>query len=94
MATMDLNAQLLREISAIISDRELTEKTLSFVRSLRRQYRRTVAKNGKSEKREEEEETIGKEELMQMLREGLREVKLIKEGKLKGRPAEELLNEL
>ena len=92
MATMDLNAQLLREISAIISNRELTEKTLSYVRSLRRQYRRTAAKNG--ENVNNEEETIGKEELMQMLKEGLREVKLIEEGKLKGKSAEELLNEL
>lgn len=52
MAKMDLNAQLLREISAIISDRELTEKPLSFVRSLRR-WQRTAAKNEKSVKNEE-----------------------------------------
>ncbi len=84
MATMDLNAQLLREISSIISDKELTEKTLSFVRSLRRQHSRASVKS------KEEEETISKEEMKEMLGEGLREVKLIKEGKLKGIPAEEV----
>lgn len=41
-------------------------------------------------KNKEEEETISKEEMKEMLREGLREVKLIKEGKLKGIPAKEV----
>ena len=81
---MDLNAELLREISTIISDRELTEKTLEFVRSLRRRRPRTCTKDVVTE-----EETIGKEEMKAMLREGLRDVK---EGRV--RPVEELLNEL
>lgn len=84
MATMDLNAQLLREISAIISDKELTEKTLTFVRSLRRQHLRASLKGG------EEKEMVSKEEMKEMMKEGLREVKLIKDRKLKGIPAEEI----
>lgn len=82
MATIDLNAQLLREISLIISDKELTEKTLEFVRSLRQKYVYTSLKS--------KEETIGKEEMVELLKKGLGEVKLIKEGKLKGIPAEEV----
>lgn len=80
MRTADLNAELLREISAIISDKELTRKTLEFVRSLRGDYLHTDT---------EEEETISKEEVKKMLRKGLKEVK---EGRV--RPAEELLYEL
>lgn len=57
---MDLNAQLLREISLIISDKELTEKTLEFVRSLRQKYVYTSLKS--------KEETIGKEEMAELLK--------------------------
>lgn len=81
MRTADLNAELLREISAIISDKELTRKTLEFVRSLRGDYLHTDAV---------EEETISKKEVKKILCEGLNEVRLIKEGKLKGIPAEEV----
>lgn len=84
MRTADLNAELLREISAIISDKELTKKTLEFVRSLRGHSLHVLIDN------EAEENFIGKEELKEMLREGLNEVRLIKEGKLKGIPAEEV----
>ena len=80
---MDLNAQLLREISGIISDKELTEKTLSFVRSLRRRHSRTNIVCEKAE------ETISKEEVKDMLREGLKD---IKKGRV--RPIGDLLNEL
>lgn len=80
-----MNAQLLREISFIISDRDLTEKTLVFVRSLRHKYLTSSEKN-----KTQEEEMIDKEEMKEMLREGLKEVRLIKEGKLKGIPAEEV----
>lgn len=80
MRTADLNAELLREISAIISDKELTRKTLEFVRSLRGDYLHTDAV---------EEETISKKEIKRKLKAGLKDVK---EGRV--RPAEELLYEL
>ena len=39
-------------------------------------------------------ETEEKEEILNDIREGLRELKLMKQGKLQSRPVEELLNEL
>lgn len=45
---------------------------------------------------EEKEEmtTAEKEEILDDIRDGLRELKLVREGKLRSRPVEELLNEL
>lgn len=80
MRTADLNAELLREISVIISDKELTKKTLEFVRSLKE----TCVHTGMAD------DTISKKEVKKILCEGLNEVRLIKEGKLKGIPAEEV----
>mgnify|MGYP001204068112 CR=1 FL=1 len=41
-----------------------------------------------------EDEEPSEEQLLQEFKEALKELKLIQEGKLKARPAEELLNEL
>lgn len=79
MRTAELNAELLREISAIISDKELTKKTLEFVRSLRETCSHTsIAKD-----------TISKKEVKSKLKAGLND---IKKGNV--RPIEELLYEL
>lgn len=46
------------------------------------------------QKEEELDEEPTKEQLMEEIREAVREVNLIKQGKLKGRPIQELLDEL
>ena len=46
------------------------------------------------QKESEEYEEPTKEQLLQEIREAAEEINLIKQGKLKGRPIEELLNEL
>lgn len=79
MRTADLNAELLREISAIISDKELTKKTLEFVRSLRGACSHTIIVD----------DTISKKEVKGRLKAGLKD---IKEGHV--RPIEELVYEL
>ena len=49
----------------------------------------------KKEKAAKEEMSAAeKEEILNDIRDGLRELKLVREGKLKSRPIEELLNEL
>ncbi len=45
-------------------------------------------------KKGEVEETLTKEEILAGIKEGFEEAKLIKSGKLKGRPIKELLDEL
>ncbi len=47
-----------------------------------------------SEIRDDEYREPTKEEIKENIRKGLREVKLIEEGKMKSRPAKEFLNEL
>ena len=53
-------------------------------------------KNAKIHINEEKEEmtTAEKEEILDDIRDGLRKLKLVREGKLRSRPVEELLNEL
>ena len=46
------------------------------------------------QKESEEYEEPTKEQLLQEIREAAEEINLIKQGKLKGRPIEEILNEL
>ena len=43
---------------------------------------------------EEEYKELTKEEILENIRQGLKEVKLIEEGKLKSRPAKDFINEL
>ncbi len=47
-----------------------------------------------SENRDDEYREPTKEEIKENIRQGLREVKLIEEGKMKSRPAKEFLNEI
>ena len=51
-------------------------------------------KNPVTEEETEEEETISKAELLEMLNEAFREVKLMMDGKMREIPAEELIYEL
>lgn len=96
-ATMSLNAELFRALSCIADDENCMKKVLKLVKKLAAQ------------KEEEEEETsypsvvaeeaeeyrpLSKAEVMENIRQAFKDAKLIREGKMKGRPAEELLNEL
>ena len=96
MSTMSLSAELFRELSYLADDE-------GCMRSLVAYARRLVAR-----RREEDEAREGmavaeegvayrpltREEMAAEVEEMCREVKLIREGKLEGRPAEELLYEL
>ena len=93
--TMSLNAELLKELSGIADDEGCVRKVLAYVRKVAAQRRReeerevcAVAEEGA------EYRPLTKAELVADLNEMCEEVKRIRAGKLKGRPAEELLNEL
>lgn len=90
MSTMNLNAELFRELSYIADDESSMKKLLAYVKKL-------VAKQLQTPVVSEEAvpyRSLTREEQIAEVNEICEEIKLIRAGKLKGRPAEELLNEL
>lgn len=80
---IQLYQSILQDIAYLLDDKEAMKKLQKFLQQL------------KSEKAVKEEMSAAeKEEILNDIREGLRELKLVREGKLKSRPIEELLNEL
>lgn len=83
MSTMQLQQSVLQDVVALLDDNESMKKLHKFLQHL------------KGEKQAEGEMTAKeKEEILDDIREGLKELRLMKQGKLQGRPVEELLNEL
>ena len=82
MTTMELNAELFRQLSIIAEDESLMRKAVKAVTRLAKQ------------KETEETEYIGKEEILKGIDAGLKEVKLTREGKLDAKLARDFLNEL
>ena len=80
MTAIELNQSLQNEITSISDNENMLRKVLNYVRRLRKQ--------------EEETEYITKEEVLDGIRTGLREVKLAKEGKIELCSARDFLNEL
>lgn len=95
MNTLNLNAELFRELSYIADDESSMKKVLKYVKKLAAKQYKTPAPTVSVAA----EEAVAyrpktKAELIEDLNEVCKEIKLIRAGKLKGRPAEELLNEL
>lgn len=82
MTTMELNAELFRQLSIIAEDESLMRKAVKAVTRLAKQ------------KETEETEYIGKEEILKGIDAGLKEVKLTREGKLTPKLARDFFNEL
>ena len=88
MTTLQLNAELLRQLSYIADDETYLRKALNSIKRLVAE--KTIAEN----------ESIGMvsekphSEYLSDIQEMCDNVKLIKAGKLKGRPVESLLDEL
>ena len=82
MTTMELNAELFRQLSIIAEDESLMREAVKAVTRLAKQ------------KETEETEYIGKEEILKGIDAGLKEVKLTREGKLAPKLARDFLNEL
>ena len=83
MTTIQLQKTVLQEVVALLDNQEAMRKLQEFLASLK-----------KEEAAEPEMSAAEKEEILDDIREGLRELKLAREGKIKSRPIEELLHEL
>ena len=95
MNSMSLNAEILRELSYIADDETRLKKALNYVRRLVSQQKEEEMQSASKVAEEGEAyRPLTKAELVAELKEMCDEVKLIRAGKVKGRPAEELLNEL
>jgi len=95
MNTMSLNAEILRELSYIADDEARLKKALNYVRRLVSQQKEEEKQSASKVVEEGEAyRPLTKAELVAELKEMCDEVKLIRAGKVKGRPAEELLNKL
>ena len=80
---IQLQQSVLQDVASLLDDNEAMKKLQKFLQRL------------KSEKAKKEEMSAAeKEEILNDIRDGLRELKLMKQGKLKSRPIEELFNEI
>ncbi len=96
MSTLNLNAELFRELSYIADDENSMKKLLKYVKKLAAQLYAQPSESASSVVAEDTApyRPKTKAELIEDLNEVCEEIKQIRAGKLKGRPAEELLNEL
>ncbi len=92
--TMNLNAELLRELSYIADDENYLKKALKAIKKLVAQREEETSAPSAVSEEAEEYHPLSKAEVMENIRQAFRDAKLIKEGKLEGIAAEELLNEL
>ena len=81
--TIQLQQSVLQDVASLLDDNEAMKKLQKYLQRLKSER---VAKEEMSAKE--------KEEILDDIRDGLRELKLTKQGKLKSRPVEQLLNEL
>lgn len=80
--TLDINAELQKQLGYIANDENSLKKVLAFVKEL-------IAQQAK-----EQESEMTKAEIMAEMKEAFRYAKEVQEKKAKGRPVEELLHEL
>lgn len=83
MTTLQLQQSVLQDVVSLLDDKEAMKKLQKVLQQL------------KQEKAAQKEMTDkDKDEIWSNIKEGLHELKLMKQGKLKSRPVEELLNEI
>ena len=92
--TMNLNAELLRELSYIADDENYLKKALKAIKKLVAQRENETSAHAIVSEKAEEYRPLSKAEVMENVRQAYEDAKLIREGKMKGMSAEELLNEL
>lgn len=90
MTTAELNAEFFRQMSYIADDENSMKEVLEFVKKLVSQ--KTVVKTPILS--EAEVPYMTKAEILSDFSEACQDIKLAREGKLQGRPLEDLLNEL
>ncbi|WP_455674687.1 hypothetical protein [Phocaeicola sp.] len=81
--TIQLQQSILQDVASLLDDNDALKKLQKFLQQL------------KSEKTEKEEMSANeKEEILNDIRDGLREVKAAREGKIRMQTAREFLNEI
>lgn len=80
---MQLEQSVLQDVVSLLDNKKALRKLHSYIQTLK-----------KEEGIEEEMTAEEKEEILNDIRDGLRELKLVQQGKLKSRPVAELFNEL
>ncbi len=93
-STMNLNAELYRELSYLADDESSMKKLLKYARKLVAQRHAEEEMPNAVSEDAEEYRTLTKAEVMENIRQAFEDAKLIRKGEMKGIPAEELLNEL
>lgn len=79
--TIKLQQSVMQDVVSLMDDNDAMMKLKKYLRKLISESEKEMSK-------------AEKEEVLDSIRQGLIEVRLVKEGKLKSRPVEELLNEL
>lgn len=79
--TIKLQQSVMQDVVSLMDDNDAMRKLKKYLRKLISESEKEMSK-------------AEKEEILDSIRQGLVEVRLVKEGKLKSRPVEELLNEL
>lgn len=79
--TITLQQSVMQDVVSLMDDNEAMEKLKKYLRKF-------------INNKEKEMSKAEKEEIPDDIRQGFIEVRLVKEGKLKSRPVEELINEL
>lgn len=79
-SAMSLQQSVLMDVASLMNDNKAMKKLRAVLDELKRA--------------DDKEEFISKEEILDDIRDGLVELKLVKQGKLKSRPLAELINEL
>lgn len=90
MEIMNVNAELFRQLSYIADDENYMKKALKSIKKLVAEKEKAVS----LDKVQEEDGCMTKAEILEGFDLACKEIKLRREGKLKGRSAEDLLNEL
>lgn len=83
METMQLQQSVLRDVASLLDNTEAMKELHEFLRRLKNKKETETAMSANDKK-----------EILGDIKEGLHELKLMKQGKLKSRPIEELLNEI
>ena len=92
--TMNLNDELLRELSYLADNENYLKKALKAIKKLVAQKEKEETFPTTASEEAEEYRPLSKAEVMENIRQAFEDAKLIREGKMKGIPAEDLLNEL
>lgn len=83
MTTIQLQQSVLQDVVSLLDDKEAMKKLQKVLQRLKQEK---AAKQEMTDK--------DKAEILNDIKEGLHELKLMKQGKLKSRPVEELLDEI